>query len=96
MMMFVSKFVKAASTMLLELIVNVGSIRIDRQKEAVDNKCSKCQRIYGFCFQKTATYPFAFARYQMSVAIRFRMVLCRDFEQRIDLEQNLKTQRSFR
>ena len=40
--MFVSKFINVASTMLLELIVNVESSRIDRQKEAVDDKGSKC------------------------------------------------------
>ena len=36
-MMFASTFIKPASTMLLELIVNVGSIRIYRKKEALDD-----------------------------------------------------------
>ena len=48
--MFISKFINVASTMLLELIVNVESSRIDRQKEAVDDKGSKCQQISGSCF----------------------------------------------
>ena len=81
--------------MLLELIVNVESSRIDRQKEAVDDKGSKCQRISGSCFHRTARNRSAFAGYQISVATRFRMVLCEDFVQRIDLEQSLKTQQSF-
>ena len=81
--------------MLLELIVNFGSIRIDRQKEAVLDKGSKCQRISGCCFQGAASNPSAFAGYQISEATRFWMVLCKDFVQRIDLEQSLKTQRSF-
>ena len=33
----------------------------------------------------------AFAGYQILVARRFWMVLCKDFVQRIDLEQSLKT-----
>ena len=50
--MFGSKFINAASTMLLELVVNVESSRIDRQKEAVDGKGTKCQRISGSCFHR--------------------------------------------
>lgn len=73
--------------MLLELIVNVGSIRIDRQNGAIDDKGSKCQWISGSCFQRTARNLSAFAGYQILVATRFRMVLCKDFVQRIDLEQ---------
>lgn len=35
--MFAGTFIKPASIMLLELIISVGSIRIDRKKEVVDD-----------------------------------------------------------
>ena len=36
-MIFATRFIKPASAMLLELIVNVGSIKIERKKAALDD-----------------------------------------------------------
>ena len=40
-------------------------------------KGCKCERISGCCFYRTARNPSAFAGYQISVAKRFLMVLCK-------------------
>ena len=79
--------------MLLELL-KVLELR-NRKKPSMIllNRGSKWQQISGCCFQIN---PFAFTGYEISVVTRFRMVLFKDLVQRIDLQRNLKTQRSCR